>query len=242
YFDEIGNGNDARPNGGGSFDPTNPGSITAFGATGSGNVPGGSALTSGSGFVGDVNGTAFSGEGDSADQTHLYLGLALGPTKNLSAGAKVGAISDKSQLSEILIDLNGDGLVDQVFLSGSGVSWVQNTGTPGAPSFSTTPRAVSLTDIDRTSGFTFTAGREIYARAGSLGAKEMLDVSFGQTSNRIYFSDVNGDGLPDLVSGGMVLFNQGVDSSGNLSFATTSPTPLGGATPGASPSTAGLIK
>src|SRR5262249_553886 len=28
YFDEIGNGNDATPNGGGSFDPTNPGSIT----------------------------------------------------------------------------------------------------------------------------------------------------------------------------------------------------------------------
>src|SRR5215467_10240419 len=244
YFDDIGNGNDATPGGGGSFDPTNPGSITAFGASGSGNVPGGiGTLSSGSGFVGDVNGTAFSGEGDSADQTHLYLGLALGPTKNLSAGAKVGAISDNSQLSAILIDLNGDGLVDQVFLSGSGVSWVQNTGTPGAPSFSTTPRAVSvITDIDRSSGFTFTAGGEIYAGAGSLGAKEMLDVSFGQTSERIYFSDVNGDGLPDLVTGGMVLFNQGVDSSGNISFAATSPTPLGGVTPPAAPSTAGLIK
>src|SRR5215467_2634064 len=62
YFDDIGNGNDATPGGGGSFDPTNPGSITAFGASGSGNVPGGiGTLSSGSGFVGDVNGTAFSG-------------------------------------------------------------------------------------------------------------------------------------------------------------------------------------
>src|SRR2546428_6044258 len=94
-------------------------------------------LSSDSGFAGDIQGTAFSGEGDAADQTHLYLGIALGPFKNLSAGAKLGAISDSSQLSAILIDLNGDGLLDQVMVNGSSVTWVQNTGTPGAPSFST---------------------------------------------------------------------------------------------------------
>src|SRR5262249_2005368 len=82
---------------------------------------------------------------------------------------------------------------------------------------------------------------EVYAGAAGLGVTGLYDLSFGQTSTSAYFSDVNGDGLQDLVVGGAVLFNQGVDSSGNLSFAATSPTPLGGATPGAPPSTAGLI-
>jgi len=61
---------------------------------------------------------AFSGEGDASDQTHLYLGIALGPFKNLSAGAKLGVISDGSRLSAILVDLNGDGLLDQVMVNG----------------------------------------------------------------------------------------------------------------------------
>jgi hypothetical protein len=53
-----------------------------------------------------------------------------------------------------------------------------------------------------------------------------------------YFADVNGDGLPDLVNNGTVLFNQGPDANGNPFFAPTSPTPLGA---GAATNTAGLI-
>jgi hypothetical protein len=118
------------------------------------------------------------------------------------------------------------------------VSWVRNTGTPGAPSFSTSPQAVTgITDINRSSGFTFTAGPEGYAGAGPIGWVAMLDKSWTRISESVYFADVNGDGLPDLVNGGLVLFNQGVDANGNLSFTSTSPVPLGGATP----STAGLI-
>jgi Salmonella virulence plasmid 65kDa B protein/Insecticide toxin TcdB middle/N-terminal region len=235
YFDDIGNG---------TFNPTTP--LTVFapphpgGIPTNGDVPGGDGLTSGSGLVGDVNGTAFSGEGNSSGQTHLYVGIAIGPEKQLSGGVKVGGNTDTSHLSAILLDLNGDGLLDQVFLNGNTVSWVRNTGTPGAPSFSTTPQAVSgLTAINRSSGFTFTAGGEIYAGAGPIGAAEMLDQSFTRTSESVYFTDVNGDGLPDLVSGGAVLFNQGPDANGNPFFAPKSPTPLGPNS--ASPNTAGLI-
>ena len=41
---------------------------------------------------------------------------------------------------------------------------------------------------------------------------------------------MNGDGLPDLVSNGTVLFNR-LDANGNPSFAPDSPTPLGVAPP-----------
>jgi hypothetical protein len=90
-------------------------------------------------------------------------------------------------------------------VGGGAVSWVKNTGTPGAPSFSTSPQPVAgLGAIDRSSGFTFTAGPEVFAGAAGLGVTGLYDLSFGQTSNSVYFSDVNGDGLPDLVSGGAV--------------------------------------
>src|SRR5262249_18673699 len=49
--------------------------------------------------------------------------------------------------------------------------------------------------------------------------------------------DVNGDGLPDLVVNGAVLFNR-LDANGNPSFAPGSPTPLGSS---AATNTAGLI-
>src|SRR5499433_889812 len=221
YFDEIG--------GTGTFDPGT--ALAAFGAQGSGTVPGGTGtVTSGSGLAGDVQGTALSGEGDSADQTHLYLGIAIG---------------DSSQLSTILIDINGDGLLDQVMVNGSSVTWVQNTGTPGAPSFSTSPQQVAgLSAIEQSSGFTFTAGPEVYAGADGLGVRGLYDTSWGQTTNGVYFSDVNGDGLPDVVTaGGAVLFNHGIDPNpGLLTFIGSSPTPLGGVTPPAAPRTAGLIQ
>src|SRR5262249_18233890 len=69
YFDEVGS----------------PTGITIFG----GDVPvPGAGTTGGSGLVSDVNGTAFSGEANSGDQTHLYTGVAVGATiKEVSVGA-----------------------------------------------------------------------------------------------------------------------------------------------------------
>jgi RHS repeat-associated protein len=216
YFDEVGS----------------PTGITIFG----GDVPvPGAGTTVGSGLVSGVNGTAFSGEANASDQTHLYTGVAVGVilTKEVSAGAKVGANIDNPQLSQILIDLNGDGRPDQVFLSGSGVFWRPNTGAPTAPSFGPAQPVPGLGAIDRSSGSTFTAGPEAFVGPAS----GLFDVSFGRSSGQVYFADVNGDGLPDLVSNGAVLFNR-LDANGNPSFAPGSPTPLGS---GAATNTAGLI-
>src|SRR5215813_8439029 len=124
YFDEVGNG---------SFDPDHPPSLNIFG--GDVAVPGADTTSSSALLLPGINGTAFSGEANASSQTHLYTGIAIGPQKELSGGAKFGANTDDSHLSQILIDLNGDGRVDQVFVSGSGVRWRRNMGQPTAPSF-----------------------------------------------------------------------------------------------------------
>ncbi len=225
YFDEVGNG---------SFDPNNPPPINIFG--GDVLVPGG-GITAGSGLVSGVNGTAFSGEANASGQTHLYTGIAIGARKELSGGFKGGANSDDSKLSQILLDLNGDGRLDQVLVTGDGVFWQPNTGTPTAPSFGPAQSIPSLSAINLSAGSTFTAGGEVFVANAGFGAVGLGDVSFGRINEQLYFVDVNGDGLPDLVNNGAVLFNR-LDANGNPSFAPGSPTPLG---TGAATNTAGLI-
>src|SRR5262249_39188502 len=154
-------------------------------------------------------------------------------TKEVSAGAKVGANIDNPHLSQILVDLNGDGRPDQVFLSDGGVFWRPNTGALTAPSFGPAQPVPGLSAINRSSGAPLTAGPG--AVVGP--AAGLFDVSLGRISEQVYFADVNGDGLPDLVSNGTVLFNR-LDANGNPSFAADSPTPLGS---GAPTNTAGLI-
>src|SRR5262249_58221173 len=101
-------------------------------------------------------------------------------------------ISDSHQLSAILIDLNGDGLLDQVMVNGSSVTWVQNTGTPGAPSFSTTAQRVAgLSAIEQSSGFTFTAGPQVYAGADGLGRRGLFHTPGGPTQHSPFFSPVH---------------------------------------------------
>src|SRR5262249_20207906 len=77
------------------------------------------------------------------------------------------------------------------------------------------------------SGFTFTAGPEVYAGADGLGVRGLYDTSWGQTNNSLYFSDVNGDRLPDVgTTGGAGLFHHRIDPRTRPPTLTgSSPTP-----------------
>jgi RHS repeat-associated protein len=216
YFDEVGT---PAPNQLTGFAPGVP-------------VPGGS-VTEGSGLVSGVDGTAFSGEANATNQVHLYTGVGIGPKKEISAGFKGGSEGGNAKLSLILIDINGDGRPDQVFQDGGTVMWRPNTGNPETPEFGPAQPVAGLGAFNRSSTQTLTAGAQAYVGP----AAGIKDVSRSRTSESLYFTDVNGDGLPDVVDGGAVLFNR-LDANGAPSFAPDSPTPLGTGVPA---NTAGLI-
>lgn len=170
--------------------------------------------------------TALSGSISNSFGGHLYLGFNPdAPTKEGSAGAKVGFNTSSSDGVLALIDINGDGLPDKVFKSGDGFAFRLNQSGPrGTTVFGPAHPLPTLPAISQEASTTLSAGAEAY-----FGVNGLVNHADTFTTGSIYFSDVNGDGLPDLVDNGAVLFNH-LDASGVPTFSadsSSSPAPIG---------------
>ncbi|MDO9384542.1 MAG: SpvB/TcaC N-terminal domain-containing protein [Hyphomicrobiaceae bacterium] len=184
---------------------------------------------------GGLNASALSGLEGSSAGGHLYVGIAFGePSKKSSVGAKVGTNSGDNEGLLALVDLDGDGLQDKVFRRGNGISYRPNRAGPnGTTTFGGAASVNTLPNISVENHSMSSFGPEVYLGVFFVGANS----SSTDTESPIYFRDVNGDGLVDLVRNGGVLFNRVVagvptfdpDSSGT-------PYPIGDASV-----TAGLL-
>jgi RHS repeat-associated protein len=208
YFDDI---RDA----GGNYD--------AFTTAGGWTIPG-DGLS-----AGIVDGDASAVQANSTDSVggHLYVGYnPTGITKSNSAGVKVGYSAGSSEGLLALADVNGDTLPDKVFRSGGAIYYRANESGPGGQQrfAATATRLPTLPGISSEESSSGTVGVESY-----FGVAAQLDyVSTTTTSDR-YFTDVNGDGITDLVNNGGVLFGR-VDAGGNPTYSADSadtPSPIG---------------
>jgi RHS repeat-associated protein len=180
------------------------------------------------GLLGQGRASALSGNLSTSVGGHLYVGFnPAAPTKEGSAGAKVGFTQSSSDGVLAMIDLNGDGLPDKVFDENGTVSFRLNTTVPGGP-VTYSAQAVPLPTLPALSHETanmFSFGAEAY-----FGANVFANQAETFTSSDTYFQDVNGDGLPDLVENGQVLFNH-LDANGVPTFTANSAdtgVPVGG--------------
>ncbi|MFD6533447.1 SpvB/TcaC N-terminal domain-containing protein [Streptomyces sp. NPDC060184] len=150
---------------------------------------------------------------------HLYVGYNPGaPVKSGSVGVKVGANAGASDGLVALQDVNGDSLPDKVFRKNGEVFYRPNlSGPAGQQKFADTPvELTGLPGLSRETTLSGTAGIEAYA-----GVNGQLDyVSTTTTSDR-YFTDVNADGIADLVDNGGVLFGR-LDANGNPVYSADS--------------------
>lgn len=137
---------------------------------------------------------------------HAYIGFnPTSPTKQNSFGGKVGGKVTSSEAQLAFLDIDGDGLPDKVFRSDGGVGYRANLSGPSGPlQFSSTVLPVpGLSSLGGQGSSMFDFGFEAYPGVASI----VFNVSETFTHEDSYFADVNGDGLPDLVTPGTVFFN-----------------------------------
>ncbi|WP_420209289.1 SpvB/TcaC N-terminal domain-containing protein [Candidatus Electronema sp. JC] len=184
YYDEARNGD---------------GAYKGFGAsenwdTGNDGVDGGLILE------GDAS--AIGGNKNSGGGGHLYVGIGFGNDKKNSVGGKVGFNRSNGKGLLALTDVNGDGLADKVF--GSGTVFRPNLSGPAGGTAFGDPISIKLGGISKEKSTMVSAGPEGYPGSASIGLN--WSNTFSETSS--YLSDVNGDGLTDLVSNGSVRFGR----------------------------------
>lgn len=126
---------------------------------------------------------------------------------NLSAGGNYNYSEGAGTTNYMLMDIDGDGLVDKVYSRGGVIYFrKQETDAKGNPYFAT-ERSTGL----RSSGLSLETSKT-NSWGLQAGADPVASVSGGwsntDTYTSCYFSDVNGDGLPDLVDNGVVHFNR----------------------------------
>ncbi|GLI28356.1 hypothetical protein ARHIZOSPH14_25980 [Agromyces rhizosphaerae] len=192
YFDEVGNGSDGYT----GFDSAETWST-------------GEDMGDRSFLDENVSAGALGGSENNSGEGHAYIGF------NPVIPQKVGSFGGSIQLGggtttgvEEWIDLNGDGLPDKVFRSGGTIagtiSYRLNQGGPdGSTTFSGAVALPTLTSLSIEDEFNMQ-----FAVEAHLGVTASFGLGTSIAWGDTYFTDVNADGLPDLVTGGNVLFNR----------------------------------
>src|SRR5690606_9680033 len=121
----------------------------------------------------------------------------MSPSNTLGRSSNYNFNEQNTKIS--LIDINGDGLPDKVYANNSTVYYRPNTGV-GFGSLLTVNGINKLTKVKSR-----TRGSGYDANIFGFGVGKSKSTTRSETDD--YFVDFNGDGLPDMITGGRVKFN-----------------------------------
>jgi hypothetical protein len=148
------------------------------------------------------------------------------PASLLTIGAPFGESYSKSRGKVTMSDMNGDGLDDVVYRSGDDLKYMPHLkDNDGKDIFGSEKSIFNINNFYRNIGLTKTVFGDSWDVSlfwdGYFGTKRFK--TFADTD--IYFTDGNGDGLPDIVNDSKVYFNK-LESNGDITYGTSSqPTP-----------------
>ncbi|MCB9202820.1 MAG: hypothetical protein H6604_07230 [Flavobacteriales bacterium] len=168
-------------------------------------------------YMGSINGSTSKSRGGGAAVT---VGLNEGrlTSKDNTAGIYFNKSNSTNEGMLTLVDVDGDNIPDKVFKKGSG--FVYRKGEEEGFSSEKTPLYIS--NISRTTSSSTSFGLESNFK---LYAGATYNNNKSRTS--IYFQDVNGDGLIDLVEGGKVRYNIYGSNITNQNYSTNTDNPVG---------------
>ena len=126
-----------------------------------------------------------------------------------SAGGNYSYSSSTSYGRLLMIDLNGDGLADKLVKREGRLFYRPQLPTsPGkVPTFGDRVAVSGVRDFLKEESSTHSGGVETNAGYGLASVFGGVSFSGSSSETLVYFSDVNGDGLPDIVDKGNVYFN-----------------------------------
>src|SRR5260221_12172205 len=195
---------------------------------GSDNVHGG-MLTHISGFTDEASALSGTSNTDLSAGVTVSVGFGATPDKTNTVGGAFSYSQSSSKGLLAMIDINGDGLPDKLFYDGGSDALYYRpnlSGTSGKTSFGNkiVISGINVFQKDKSTGYT--VGLEAVALSAL-----MAGANIGWTSNTttIYFTEANGDQLPDIVKDGQVYFNHIDTTTGQITFTPTSqgtPSPI----------------
>ena len=163
--------------------------------------------------------SALSASTSTAAGGHLYVGVGPTASKTNSVGVKTGFDHSADESLLALVDVDGDTLPDKVFRKGGTVFYRKNLAAQARFSDQAVP--LNLPGIGAESSDSLTLGAEAYP--GAVAAQLDYVNTFATTDQ--YFSDVNGDGITDLVNGSTVLFGR-IGTAGTPVYGVSADTPV----------------
>ena len=150
----------------------------------------------------------------------FYAGVGVDDQSTSTSGTFGGTFNYSHDNSKGLLafsDLNGDGLPDKVYREGSSVYYrPQLWAADKSVTYGNPIKVVGISKFSASSSNTFSGGPALKAGWQDIMATVAKSTSKTSTKTSVYFSDLNGDGLADVVSDGKVYFNHiEFDKSGN---------------------------
>lgn len=169
------------------------------------------------GIIPNTEPTDLGGSKSSGSSLSFYAGVGINDwqicNKNLTVGVQFGFNSSHSEGLNTLIDIDGDGLPDKVFIKEDKLLYNKNMGT----GFSGQSHAIA----GRSQFFEESSSTNSFGVSSYFGLAISRDKSSTETDITTYFSDVNADGLVDIVADGHVYFNH-IDANDIPSFSESS--------------------